>query len=551
MMQVHQSSPPNINNDDGDDTDATGFYILKESSRLVGKEHDSTCVTDDEESSVYQTAAEDTMGDDDSASEMELANVLSQDFTNPPTKRSPCSSRTQCDKAKMAQVNGSSCDVLNTRPVNIQGQKRGSRPFPIVRDDAASPQLWIGARRGKEAGHLRQRTDSVYEHARCSAMLHGELSNLGDNKHELNPKTVGGSASPPTTPLKKEGSLFPTKASSTSLTPHNANRVVDDCNDRPHSHRLVISPVVNTPIRGGSNKTAKSSTAKSSTAKSSFNAQKHSLADEFLRELDADITGGKISELAHTTGGVKLIWSKNLNTTAGRASWRRETIHSKKTDGTVAPTIYKHHASIELAEKVINDKDRLFNVLAHEFCHLANFMVTGITNNPHGKEFKAWAAKCSRRFGDCRGIRVTTKHTYEIDYKYVWECSACGCEYKRHSRSINLQRHRCGRCKGTLRQTKPCPRRNGTSGEEGVKPTGYQAFVKKQMGIVRGENPGSPQKELMRIIASKWTKAKKANAEASRAPTDESDVDGVAAELAGLVVGHDGNDVAQGRALDP
>ena len=35
--------------------------------------------------------------------------------------------------------------------------------------------------------------------------------------------------------------------------------------------------------------------------------------------------------------------------------------------------------------------ERLVNVLAHEYCHLANFMISGIKNNPHGKEFKEWS----------------------------------------------------------------------------------------------------------------------------------------------------------------
>ena len=37
-----------------------------------------------------------------------------------------------------------------------------------------------------------------------------------------------------------------------------------------------------------------------------------------------------------------------------------------------------------------NPQDRLLNVLAHEYCHLANFMISNIRDNPHGKEFKEW-----------------------------------------------------------------------------------------------------------------------------------------------------------------
>lgn len=166
---------------------------------------------------------------------------------------------------------------------------------------------------------------------------------------------------------------------------------------------------------------------------------------------------------------------------------------------------YKHHASIELAEKVIDDEHRLLNVIAHEFCHLANFMVSGITNNPHGKEFKAWAAQCSRAFGD-RGIEVTTKHSYEIDFKYVWQCEGCGMEYKRHSKSINPERHRCGGCKGLLKQTKPVPRGSAKTAEGTAKkaPNEYQLFMKEEMKRVREQNPGSPQKDIMRLVAGKW-----------------------------------------------
>ncbi|EHK43650.1 hypothetical protein TRIATDRAFT_37227 [Trichoderma atroviride IMI 206040] len=239
--------------------------------------------------------------------------------------------------------------------------------------------------------------------------------------------------------------------------------------------------------------------------KKSFDAKKDQLATDFLQQLDSRITDGKIGELTESTGGVKIVWSKTLKTTAGRASWKRETVSSKQIKDGVSVEVkqYRHHSSIELAEKVIDDEQRLFNVIAHEFCHLANFMINGIKDNPHGKEFKVWAAKCSKLFGS-QGIKVTTKHTYEIDFKYVWTCTACGCEYKRHSKSIDLKRHRCGSCKAALEQTKPAPRQASTAG----KLSDYQLFVKEQMKIVRNENPDSQQKDVMKMIADKWAKAK-------------------------------------------
>ncbi|KAL7784122.1 SprT-like family domain-containing protein [Trichoderma ceciliae] len=240
-----------------------------------------------------------------------------------------------------------------------------------------------------------------------------------------------------------------------------------------------------------------------------FDAKKCQLATDFLQQLDTQITHGKIGELTEPTGGVNIVWSNTLKTTAGRANWRRETVSSKQTSDNARMDVrqYRHHSSIELAEKIINDEQRLFNVIAHEFCHLANFMINGITDNPHGKEFKVWAAKCSQSFGS-QGIEVTTKHTYEIDFKYVWVCTACGCEYKRHSKSIDPQRHRCGACKASLEQTRPTPRQTPPMG----KLSEYQLFVQEQMKMVRSENPNRPQKEIMRIIAEKWAKVKNGHA---------------------------------------
>ena len=148
-----------------------------------------------------------------------------------------------------------------------------------------------------------------------------------------------------------------------------------------------------------------------------FAAQKHALAESFLIELDNTLCSGRISIESASTGGIKLVWSKTLKTTAGRATWRREQIRLR--DPTLpAPhntnLAIRHHCAIELAEKVIDDEERLYNVLAHEFCHLATFIVSEVRNNPHGKEFQSWGRKASEAFKS-KGVVVTTKHSYEIE----------------------------------------------------------------------------------------------------------------------------------------
>ena len=271
---------------------------------------------------------------------------------------------------------------------------------------------------------------------------------------------------------------------------------VDEWNEE-HSPRKPRSPLVqkcsakNSPIKKG----PKAISGRA--AKKVFQDSRHRLAEDFLRELDVKITGGKLASMASSAGGIKIVWTNKLNTTAGRANWKRESMRSKQA-GTEETVQHRHHASIELAEKVIDNEHRLHNVLAHEFCHLANFMVSGITGNPHGKEFKAWAAKCTKTFA-ARGVEVTTKHSYDIDFKYIWECSSCALEYKRHSKSINPERQRCGSCKSMLKQTKPVPRAS-------AKPSEYQKFVSEQMKKIKEEIPGTPQKEIMRLVAERWAR---------------------------------------------
>ncbi|CAG8952518.1 hypothetical protein HYFRA_00009622 [Hymenoscyphus fraxineus] len=308
----------------------------------------------------------------------------------------------------------------------------------------------------------------------------------------------------PTSPYKKTAIIPDTPHRQSSDAFWN-QEVINDWNDE-YSPRKTIKPTPKAkPIDDSARPLILLPTKKSlaeqgrliKDAKKAFSERKHAIAEAFLHELDEKITQGKVSELAKSTGGIKIVWSKKLNTTAGRANWKRETIKSSMG----AQPIHRHYASIELAEKVIDDEDRLLNVIAHEFCHLANFMISNIKTNPHGKEFKAWASKCSAIFGD-RGIEVTTKHSYTIDYKYIWTCEHCGLEFKRHSKSIDPKRHQCGACKNKLVQTKPVPRKE----TQGV--SGYQAFVKEHMKIIREQNPGSPQKEIMTLVGKKYQEFK-------------------------------------------
>jgi predicted SprT family Zn-dependent metalloprotease len=277
-------------------------------------------------------------------------------------------------------------------------------------------------------------------------------------------------------------------------TPKKSNRNSDD--DQP----FIVSMTSPTKSPVKKDKAARD-------AKKAFESRRQKIAEDFIHDLDLKITNGEVSKLAKETGGIRLIWNNKLNSTAGRAHWKKETVTTKHSDGSI-DKVYKHHASIELAEKVIDDEYRLYNTLAHEFCHLANFMVSGIKDNPHGREFKAWGKKCTDTFKHLE-VKVTTKHSYEIDYKYVWQCVECSTEYKRHSKSIDPEKHRCGRCKSKLAQIKPAVRATKTSD--------YQVFVKENFKKLKKQHVNESHAFIMKLIGELYREQKSASHSSSAA----------------------------------
>jgi predicted SprT family Zn-dependent metalloprotease len=259
-------------------------------------------------------------------------------------------------------------------------------------------------------------------------------------------------------------------------------------------------------------------------AKHAFESTRHTTAQALLTHLDTHITSGKLSRLSASTGGVQILWSKNLRSTAGRANWRRTVTKPFTGSSTkpgreedVKPSIVQHYATIELAEKVIDSDPRLVNTLAHEFCHLANFMVSGVRDQPHGASFKAWADKVTTHLRNApnlpqlyRAVEVTTKHSYAINHKYLWVCAGrprgsaqeaaraflaleedddpgCGTEYGRHSKSIDPEKHRCGKCKGLLVQVRPQPKKiirraERKTGDESPRKGRRASPVKRRIG---------------------------------------------------------------------
>eukprot|EP00051_Salpingoeca_urceolata_P010137 m.123614 g.123614 ORF g.123614 m.123614 type:complete len:698 (-) comp16595_c0_seq4:226-2319(-) len=168
------------------------------------------------------------------------------------------------------------------------------------------------------------------------------------------------------------------------------------------------------------------------TTQSTFQKARDTCAHMWFSYFNAKVFGNK---LPHFT---PILWNKRLNTTAGRTvMWPKD-----KT---------RQNITIELSPKVIDNEKRLRLTLCHEMCHAAAWVIDGSIRPPHGSAFKRWARRAMSRIAD---MKVTTCHEYEINWKFKYECEQCYCHYGRHSKSIRLDVHRCGKCKGHLRLVK-------------------------------------------------------------------------------------------------
>ncbi|KAJ1487650.1 SprT-like family-domain-containing protein [Baffinella frigidus] len=101
----------------------------------------------------------------------------------------------------------------------------------------------------------------------------------------------------------------------------------------------------------------------------------------------------------------------------------------------------------DVGEQVVDCEERLRATLAHELCHVAQWVVNHEAKPEHGNAFRFWAEKVEAYD---QTLRVDTCHEYDINYRYRYKCERCGVEYGRHSNSIDVAEKTCGACDGPL-----------------------------------------------------------------------------------------------------
>lgn len=218
-------------------------------------------------------------------------------------------------------------------------------------------------------------------------------------------------------------------------------------------------------------------------SKKEWTSRREVIANQLFAELDAKVFD---SRLGAKGAGAYVEWNNRLLTTAGTA-------HKSRSGSGYT---YK----IKLSDKVCTGEAQIASTLAHEMCHLACWIISNEHKSPHGRVFKSWGAKVMRYRPD---IEVTTRHSYEIEYKFEWECSnaVCGKVYRRHSKSIDPTRQVCGSCKGRL-----VPRFQTTTSP-------FQVYLKNNMALAKSALPGASHGDVMRALSKRWADAAGASEE--------------------------------------
>ena len=228
-----------------------------------------------------------------------------------------------------------------------------------------------------------------------------------------------------------------------------------------------------------------------------FQKEKEALTKQLFSEFNERIFQNKLPS------DMQVTWNASLNTTAGITKYSRRS----GLDGKV-----EYQASVELSSKVIDSQSRLRQTLCHELCHAGAWLIDHVARPPHGKVFKDWADKAMEKYPD---LNVTTCHTYDIHYKFRWQCANdwCGRVYGRHSNSINVKKQACGICSGKLNFMGKF-NADGTP-QKARAPSQFSLFVKEHYKSAKeeckqGTAGTTDHATIMKLLSEKWNEKKEA-----------------------------------------
>ncbi|XP_051930590.1 germ cell nuclear acidic protein isoform X3 [Hippocampus zosterae] len=204
-----------------------------------------------------------------------------------------------------------------------------------------------------------------------------------------------------------------------------------------------------------------------------FQQKKEELTSKLYRMYNSSVFDRKLPI------DMSLIWNKKMRKTAGYCVTGQERGGGNR------------YARIELSEKVCDSAgaDRLRDTLIHEMCHAATWLINGVRDG-HGSLWKMYARRSTLVHPELP--MVTRCHSYEIKFKFQYQCAKCQNTIGRHSKSLDTQKFVCALCTGKLvllTPSKPRP------------PTPFAQFVKEHYRRVRQELTEQSHREVMQKLS--------------------------------------------------
>lgn len=107
--------------------------------------------------------------------------------------------------------------------------------------------------------------------------------------------------------------------------------------------------------------------------------------------------------------------------------------------------------------------------------------------------------------------KIKRCHDYKITTKFTYRCTRCGYSVGRHSKSLDVERKRCGHCYGKFELLMNKVTKSGKVEMRtpvAKKPTGFALFVKENYSSVKKDHKGVPHKEVMQILGQQFSAIK-------------------------------------------
>ena len=222
-----------------------------------------------------------------------------------------------------------------------------------------------------------------------------------------------------------------------------------------------------------------------------FKSNKEALCKYLFKSYNEKVFDKKLPE------DLTIEWNVRMRGTAGFCYNKK----SLKTLGSVVKS-----SRIVLATKILDTPDRLRDTLIHEMCHAAAWLINDVSDG-HGPFWTGWANKAMRTLPELPPIRRC--HDYKIKTKFTYRCVGCGYSIGRHSKSLDIERKRCGHCYGKFELLLNKTTKAGTVQVQTPKkePTGFALYVKQNYNFVKKER-NMRHADVMKTLGQQFSAVK-------------------------------------------